>query len=61
MKLPAAETKYSPDIRKGQSSDLPDPTTYPAGSSRIVRMKQEGHVSHQGGTFSPMVQIRQNS
>jgi len=41
-------------------SDLPDPGTYPAGSSRIVRLKQEGHTSHEGGTFSPMNLVRQH-
>lgn len=42
-------------------SDLPDPSTYPAGSSRIVRLKQEGHVSHEGGTFAPMNLVRQKA
>lgn len=41
-------------------TDVPDPSTYPAGSSRIVRLKQEGHASHEGGTFSPMNLVRQN-
>ena len=42
-------------------SDLPGPSTYPAGSSRIVRLKQEGHVSHEGGTFAPMNLVRQKA
>ncbi len=42
-------------------SDLPDPSAYPTGSSRIVRLKQEGHVSHEGGTFAPMNLVRQKA
>ncbi len=39
-------------------SDLPDPLVHPQGGSRVVRLKQEGHVAHSGGTFAPVSLIR---
>lgn len=38
-------------------SDLPDPSNYPSGSARVVRLKQEGHISHEGGTFKPLQRL----
>ena len=41
-------------------NDFVDPSHYPDGSSRTVRLKQEGHVSHSGGTFAPMKLVHRN-
>jgi hypothetical protein len=38
-------------------SDVPDPVNYPEGSSRMVRLKQEGHSAQDGGTFSPLKKL----
>ncbi|MCX6909413.1 MAG: hypothetical protein NTY01_15410 [Verrucomicrobia bacterium] len=35
-------------------ANFPDPERYPKGSTRIVRLKQEGYYAPEGGTFKPL-------